>query len=146
MIKINRLTDYAIVLLAQLADEKKPNTTSQLSEATNLPLAIVRKLMQQLRDGDLVEATQGTRGGYQLSLAADQITLKNILNAIQGDIQLTQCAGANHECQVQCQYHFEKHWQHINGVLNNMLSHISLQQMMQDKPLPITLSNEVTYG
>jgi len=141
MIKINRLSDYAVVMLAQLASEPdEALTTTKIAEATALPIAIVRKLMQQLRDADLVQATQGHKGGYQLSQPAKQITLSKILTAIQGDLALTQCSQADHDCPVHCQYHFAKHWQHINASLNSMLTNITLADMMQEKPLHLSLT------
>jgi FeS assembly SUF system regulator len=140
MIKINRLSDYAVVMLAQLASHPEDAlTTNKIAESTSLPLAIVRKLMQELRAADLVQATQGHRGGYQLTHPAANISLMQILNAIQGDLALTQCSQQDHKCPVQCQYHFEKHWQHINKSLDAMLSNVSLADMMQEKPLNLSL-------
>jgi DNA-binding IscR family transcriptional regulator len=76
MIKINRLSDYAVVLLAQCAAfGDQAATTTILSEQTQIALPVVRKLMQQLRDANLVEATQGHRGGYVLTKPLDQIYL-----------------------------------------------------------------------
>lgn len=147
MIKINRLSDYAVVMLAQLAAQpEEALTTTRVAEETALPLAIVRKLMQQLRDAGLVQATQGHKGGYQLARHADQINLSQVLTAIQGDLALTQCSQIDHTCPVQCQYHFEKHWQQINKSLNNMLSNISLLDMMQEKSLSLSLEGGLSHG
>ena len=147
MIKISRLSDYAVVMLATLAaDSDNALTTNTISQSTALPLTIVRKLMQQLRDAGLVQATLGQQGGYQLSLPSSEISLAQILTAIQGDVALTQCTNANHGCKVQCQYHFAKHWQHINSSLNAMLSNISLADMMQKKSLNLSLKNGNAHG
>jgi FeS assembly SUF system regulator len=147
MIKINRLSDYAVVMLAQLAAQPDlALTTTKIAEETALPLTIVRKLMQQLRDSHLVQATQGHKGGYLLTRCADQISLSEILTAIQGDLALTQCSQSDHKCPVHCQYHFEKHWQHINQSLNAMLSNISLADMMHEKRLNLSLENGGSDG
>lgn len=147
MIKINRLSDYAVVLLAALAaDPANALTTNTIADSTALPLTIVRKLMQQLRDAGLVQATLGQQGGYQLLLPPSDISLAQILTAIQGELALTQCTSADHGCKVQCQYHFAKHWQQINTGIQGLLSHISLADMMQKKSLKLSLGNEVLHG
>ena len=111
-----------------------------------MPLAVVRKLMQLLRDADLVQAMQGHKGGYQLKQQPAKITMQAVLTAIQGDLLLTQCAQQEHNCQVQCQYHFEQHWQQINTGINNMLTNISLADMMSTAPLHLSLLNEAKHG
>jgi FeS assembly SUF system regulator len=144
MIKINRLSDYAVVMLATLAaDPDNALTTNTIADSTALPLTIVRKLMQQLREAGLVQATLGQQGGYQLSRSALDISLAQILGAIQGDIALTQCTNADHGCQVQCQYHFAKHWQHINRSIQDLLSNISLNDMMQKKSLNLSIEKSL---
>ena len=68
MLRITKITDYGIVLMAQMASE--PQTTMHnardLAAATRLPLPIVSKILKTLARGGLLTSQRGTKGGYTL--------------------------------------------------------------------------------
>ena len=85
MLRISRLTDYATVLLAALAEQPdRVQTATALAEQTHIAAPTVSKLLKQLQRAKLVTSTRGLHGGYQLARPATQISAAAILARIAG--------------------------------------------------------------
>ncbi|MGC8698491.1 MAG: Rrf2 family transcriptional regulator, partial [Halothiobacillus sp.] len=82
MLKISRMSDYAIVLLTALArNETKQCTARALAEMTGLTLPSVGKLLKTLSAQGLLSSQQGRHGGYRLARSAHAISLAHIVEA-----------------------------------------------------------------
>jgi FeS assembly SUF system regulator len=93
MLRISRLTDYATVVLATLAEQpERVQTATSLAEQTRIAAPTVSKLLKQLQRANLVTSTRGLHGGYQLARPAAQISAAAILDALEGPMALTDCA------------------------------------------------------
>ena len=93
MMRIGKLTDYATVILATLANERsRLLNAGTLAERTHIAAPTVAKLLKQLHRAGLVDSTRGTHGGYQLSRPPDAISAAAILDALEGPIALTDCS------------------------------------------------------
>jgi len=93
MIRMSKLTDYAIVLLAHLARGGGTLTAQELSERSRIPAPTVSKLCKELARAALVVSHRGRRGGYGLARPAERISVAEIVEAIEGPIALTDCSG-----------------------------------------------------
>jgi FeS assembly SUF system regulator len=93
MFRLNKLTDYAIVLMTHIASTPAPalHTARELAEGTLLPLTTVGKVLRELLDHDLVTSHRGTKGGYALARSAPDIRLADIIAAFEGPIGFTEC-------------------------------------------------------
>src|ERR1044072_2253326 len=99
MLRISRLTDYATVILATLAQApERLQTATALAEQTRPKLPTVSKLLQQLQRAGLVAPTRGWRGGSQLPRPATAISAGGILDALEGPVALTDCASGHGQC------------------------------------------------
>ena len=94
MFRLNKLTDYGIVLMAHVArsSEDVPHTARSLAKATRLPLPTVGKLLRQLSDAGLLSSHRGVKGGYSLARTADAISVAEIVTILEGPIALTECS------------------------------------------------------
>jgi|CXWL01.1.fsa_nt_gi FeS assembly SUF system regulator len=93
MIRLSKLADYAIVLMACLAEEPAALASAQaLAERTRLEVTTVAKLLKQLANGELVQSARGASGGYRLSRAAVEIDVAQIIAAIEGPLGMTECS------------------------------------------------------
>ena len=116
MIRLNRLTDYAIVVLGQLAQLREPSessgakagdltgsrTAAQLAQDTGVPLPTVSKVLKMLAHGKIIASQRGVAGGYTLSRDPKAITVADIITAMEGPIALTACVdGAVGGCDVE---------------------------------------------
>ena len=130
MLRISRLTDYATVILADLAQApERVQTAAALAEQTRLSLPTVSKLLKQLQRSGLVVSTRGLRGGYQLARPATEISAGAILDALEGPIALTDCASGHGNCDLQRSCRVGHAWQRLNITIRRSLDEVSLAQL-----------------
>jgi FeS assembly SUF system regulator len=130
MLRISRLTDYATVVLAALADEPdRLQNASALAERTHVALPTVSKLLKQLQRAGLVTSTRGLRGGYQLARPASQISAAAILDALEGPLALTDCSSGHGRCGIERTCRVGHAWQNLNLAIQRALSDVSLAQL-----------------
>ncbi len=91
---MSKLADYAFVILSQMMEAPEENwSASALATSTTLPLPTVAKLMKLLAKGDLVMAQRGASGGYKLAKNFAACSIVQVIEAVDGPISLTECAG-----------------------------------------------------
>src|SRR5512139_1183496 len=91
MIRMSKLTDYAILILAHLARASGTLTAHELAGRSRVPLPTVSKLAKELSKAGLVISHRGRNGGYGLARPAEQISVAEIVEALEGPIALTEC-------------------------------------------------------
>lgn len=143
MLRVSKLTDYGSVLLCYMA--RFPDqifSTACLARAVCLPPPTVSKLLKTLHSNGLVLSTRGKNGGYRLAFPADQISLAQIVCALEGSIAITECSVKKDLCQLEKHCEIRDSWQGINRVIYDSLAQVSLQDMLprdsMAQPLVIT--------
>jgi FeS assembly SUF system regulator len=130
MLRISRLTDYATVLLAAMADEpQRVQTAAALARQTHIAPPTVSKLLKQLQRAGLVSSTRGLRGGYQLARPASQISAAAILDALEGPVALTDCSAGHGQCGIEDTCRVGRVWQRLNLAIRRALYDVSLAQL-----------------
>jgi FeS assembly SUF system regulator len=131
MIKLSRMADYGVILMVQLARAPENVTTAaELTEATALPGPTVSKLLKQLSRSGLLDSHRGTKGGYALSLPAGEISVSDIVSALDGPIALTECMTAEGAvCEIEALCPTRTNWRQINDALVEALDRVSLAEM-----------------
>lgn len=136
MLKISRLADYGTVIMHYLADERSVRkSANSIANGTNIALPTASKVLKLLNDAALVTSTRGAMGGYQLARAPHDITLADIIMAVDGRPAVTQCCSTHVQCEQSSDCGLRVNWQTINQRIINMLSTVSLDAMRQ--PLPV---------
>ena len=95
MIRLGKLTDYALVLMTCMArsDQHALHTARGLALESKLPLSTVSKLLKMLLQDGLLISRRGVNGGYVLARPAEAISVAEIIVALEGPIALTECSG-----------------------------------------------------
>ncbi|MEI6558293.1 MAG: SUF system Fe-S cluster assembly regulator [Rhodospirillaceae bacterium] len=139
MIKISKLTDYAVVVLTQLGRDSAVHTVTALAEATGVPAPTVAKLLKPLVAAGLVASHRGANGGYVLNLEPERITVAAIITALEGPIAVTECVGdADSACGVESLCPMRGNWEKINRAVRRALEEVSLADMaVPSWPLPV---------
>lgn len=139
MLKISRMNDYAIVLLtAMVRADTAQYTARALADHTGLALPTVGKLLKTLSAGGLLLSQQGRNGGYRLARRADEISLADIIEAVDGPIAMTECFTVDHECDREAYCGLRPHWKAINQGVRQLLNGISLAALIEPAPqLPV---------
>ncbi len=99
MLRVTKLTDYATVVLTVLA--ARPGevlSATELAEFTGLEPPTVSKVLKPLAQAGLVEGLRGVRGGYRLTRPAIEISLFEVVEAMEGPLALTECSHDHHQC------------------------------------------------
>lgn len=135
MLRVSRLTDYATVVMTCIAAYPTQVVSAvQIADETRLELPTVSKLLKALGHASLVESFRGVNGGYRLARAASDISLAEIVEAIEGPIGMTECSVADGQCDREAQCGVRGSWQQINNVLDRALRAVSLADMLKSQP------------
>jgi FeS assembly SUF system regulator len=130
MVRISRLTDYATVLLAALAQQpQRLQTATSLAEQTRIAAPTVSKLLKQLQRAGLVVSTRGLHGGYQLARPATEISAAAILDALEGPVALTDCSVGAGQCEIEETCRVGRVWQRLSLAIRRSLYDVSLAQL-----------------
>ena len=137
MIRINRLTDYAIVVLVDMTRSDGVRTAQALAEDTGVPLPTVAKLMKALGKAGIVVSHRGAMGGYTLGAEAKDISVATIIEAIEGPIAINTCLDETSDaCGLNSLCSMHANWDRINTVIRDALSEVSLWEMAEAGPNP----------
>jgi|SRR5579872_7210691 len=130
MLRISKLTDYATVILAVLAEQPDHvQTATALAERTRIAAPTVSKLLKQLQRSNLVASTRGLHGGYQLAKPATEISAAAILDALEGPVALTDCSVGHGQCGIEDTCRVGHVWQRLNLAIRRSLYEVSLAQL-----------------
>lgn len=132
MFRLNRLTDYAVVVMSQMALRGgETRSAQQISEDTGVPLPTVAKLLNLLGRAKLVTSQRGASGGYTLSAEPEAITVAQIIQAMEGPIALTACVdGATDCCGSEAFCPMRGNWNRVNDAIRGALTSVTLAEMM----------------
>lgn len=144
MIRISKLTDYSIVLLSHLAaapewtgsGQRVLFSTRDLAEESHLPLPTVEKLLKKLTSSELLVSERGAHGGYRLAREPRNISIADIVSALEGPIALTECAGHVDACGLENICPTKAPWKKINQAILSALKNLSLAEMAQSARSP----------
>src|ERR1700735_3155110 len=130
MLRMGKLTDYATVVLASLAQEPaRHRAAAELADRTRLSRPTVSKVLKGLQRGGMVTSSRGAQGGYQLARAPEQITAAQILDVFEGPIAITECSGASSQCGIERLCRVGGAWQRINAAIRRALEDVTLHQL-----------------
>tara|TARA_R110002124_G_scaffold64985_2_gene177511 strand:+ start:317195 stop:317635 length:441 start_codon:yes stop_codon:yes gene_type:complete len=132
MLKLSKLTDYAIILLSALSkDSTQSYSASALAAKTHIPEPTTAKILKMLSSGGLVLSIRGAHGGYKAIGSYEDTPLTRIIEVMEGDIALTDCAiNANHNCSIKESCPLEGAWSDVNKLLYETLSGVSLASLL----------------
>lgn len=101
MFKLSKKIEYAILALQYIASltDGRVATVKEIAEIKVIPQPLLAKILQQLAKKELIQSVQGSHGGYALSRSAKDITLAQMMEAIEGPINIIDCAVDHHLCE-----------------------------------------------
>jgi FeS assembly SUF system regulator len=146
MLRLSKLTDYAVVVLIRLGTESREGATVQtsggLSGATGVPEPTVAKVLKALSGANLVASTRGARGGYRLARGLGEISIADVIAAIDGPIALTACVdGSPASCDMSEVCAVRGRWDLVNDAIRRAMMSITLADM-RDASVPRAFRHE----
>jgi FeS assembly SUF system regulator len=147
MIRMSRLTDYAIVLLAHLARSGRTLTAQEISERSRVPAPTVSKLCKELSRAGLVVSQRGRHGGYGLARPAERISVAEIVEAIEGPIALTDCSAPGRgACQIEDVCPARPGWDPVARAIHRALAGLPLSAIAAQHAAAEPAAAPVTLG
>ena len=133
--RLTHLADYAVVMMTAAARRGTVArlTAAELSGETGVPLPTAQKLMQTLSRHGLLTGHRGAGGGYALARPAAEISLADIVEAVEGPIALTQCKGeeAASDCALDAHCRLKPHIGIVGAKVRGALGAVSLMELAQ---------------
>ena len=108
--RITLESDYALRIVSTLASSREIIGAHEISERISVTQRFTLKILHKLVQGDIVRSYKGVKGGYALNIPAENITLKNVIELIDGPIAISRCLESNEACSLNpdktaCIYH-----------------------------------------
>ncbi len=139
MIRLAKLTDYGLLLMTAMArNSRRPvHTARDLAAESQLPLPTVSKLLKKLLRSGLLVSHRGIKGGYNLAREAHEMSLADIIAAIEGPIALTECStDVGGMCDLERICPIKNNQRVISRVVRGALEKVTLSDLVQ--PLQLT--------
>src|SRR4029077_17798631 len=101
MLRLSKKADYALMAMKHLAlyGDRGSSSAREIAEQYDIPIELMAKVLQRLVQRGLLASHQGTRGGYQLSRLPRQITVADVIQAIEGPVTVTACSTDDNHCE-----------------------------------------------
>ena len=141
MIRLSKITDYGILILVELVRRQDQASEAQelgkascnaraLANQVELPLPMVSKVLKSLTRAGVLESHRGAQGGYTLARRPEELTVADIIAALEGPVALTQCSAGPHVCDHEDNCSVRSPLLVINHVIQNALAGITLSDMV----------------
>lgn len=141
MLTFTRRTDYALVALARLAEERTRNSevgvlsARQIGEQYGIPLSLLMNVLKDLVKGGLVHSTRGSHGGYSLAQNPIEITVARVVESLEGPVRVTPCCGddeavACKDCSLVPNCPITDSVRSLNGRIHDYLSQVTLADLV----------------
>ena len=131
--RLSHLADYAVVLMTAAA--RRPGgarlSATELAAETGVPLPTAQKLMGQLAASGLLSSARGVSGGFALSRPAAEISLADIVEAVEGPIAMTICSEGRSDCALDAHCRVKPHMGIVGNAVRGALGAVSLTELAQ---------------
>src|SRR5437868_7906322 len=134
--RLTSLADYAVVMMAAAARHQVGERLSAtlLAEETGVPLPTAQKLTGRLAAAGLLRTARGTGGGFRLARPVGEISLADIVEALEGPSQMTSCVDAErHQCALESACQVRPHMGVVNVAVRGALQGVSLSSLAEAK-------------
>ncbi len=136
MLKINRQTDYAVRVILALAKrgQNARLSSSNIQQEMLIPKSFMSRIVAQLSHKKLVNAFPGRDGGLSLPRPASQITLKDVVEAFEGPILLSECMQVKGEddCPFQSNCPVRSKWGRVQVAMMREMASITFEDLVQE--------------
>lgn len=149
MLSMTRKADYALVAMSELARHApKRLSARRIAEAVRVPLPVLTAILHQLLHQGLVTSTRGAQGGYCLAKPAGEISLGELIEAVEGPAKLTLCcseesaaAVGDTKCDLEVGCRIKEPLRRVHRSLQHFLSQVDLAYIAFDSEPVVLLGN-----
>lgn len=133
MFRFTKRTDYGLIAIHYIAVQQEDGAVSakRIAETFNIPHELLAKILQRLARKGLIESYNGPKGGYVLSEAPTEITVGQVIRALEGPINIVSCL-EDLDCAQFAKCNLRRPVQKIQASINDLLDTMTLAELMGD--------------
>ena len=141
--RLTHLADYAVVMMTAAARREAMLggkgdvrvSAAELATDTGVPLPTAQKLMGQLASAGLLNSVRGAGGGFELARPVTEISLADIVEAVEGPIAMTMCSGSDEasDCALDAHCRVKPHMGVVSNAVRGALGAVSLQSLASNR-------------
>ncbi len=140
MLKLSTKGRYGLRAMIDLAMSYDPNHSpimmSEIAARQDLSRKYLHALLTPLKNAGLVKSARGAKGGYFLAKAPTEITIGEILTALEGELNIVDCISDNSECRRVSECLARGVWKDLNDAIARLLNNVTLHNLVCDGTLP----------
>lgn len=155
MLKLSKKTDYALMALQYMATVQQEEmnafnihrivNTKEIAEEHLIPLELLAKVLQTLAKHEMIESQNGPKGGYVLAREPRNISISQVLEAIEGPLGIANCYHEKDDhaaCEQMEHCNIRTPLLKVQESIMQLLSSMSIEDMMTEPPLIIVESRK----
>jgi Rrf2 family protein len=138
MLRLSKKTDYALIAMKHLAlrGDRGSSSAREIAALYDVPIELMAKVLQRLVRRGLLVSHQGTRGGYHLSRAPLQITVADVIQAIDGPVTVTACSTEEGQCDQFSKCNVRDPLYRVRERILAALGECTIAELAADPPAP----------
>ncbi len=139
IMQVSRKIDYALRAVIHLANEENSEracTVSEIAARERVPRQFLEKIIQDLIHKGLVRSQRGPQGGYLLARPADQVTFRDVIEAVEGPISLNVCVGEHADCSLMGACGMERVWREGQRRVLELFEKTTIADVRAPRPSP----------
>ena len=138
MLRLSKKADYALIAMKHLAvrGDRGSSSAREIAGLYNIPIELMAKVLQRLVRRGLLVSHQGTRGGYQLSRTPIQISVADVIQAIEGPVTVTACSTEEGQCEQFSKCNVRDPLYRLRDRILAALGECTIAELAADPPTP----------
>ena len=132
MLRFSKKADYALIAIKDLASRPDSASSSarEIANRYDIPPELMAKVLQRLAKMGVIVSHHGTRGGYRLSRSANQISVADIIQAIDGPFLVTACSDEDETCDQYAKCNVRDHLWRLKDLILQSLSSFTVDELV----------------
>jgi len=138
MLRLSKKADYALIAMKHLAlrGDRGSSSAREIAELYAIPIELMAKVLQRLVRRGLLASQQGTRGGYQLARVPSQISVADVIQAIEGPVTVTACSTDVGPCEQFSTCNVRDPLRRVRELILSALGECTVAELAADIPPP----------
>lgn len=139
MLRLSKLADYGTQVMTYMARDQAMHSASEVATGLGIAAPTVSKILKMLVRKNLVTSVMGAKGGYMLARDPKDVSVAEIIDAMDGPISITECSTTSN-CERESICSTRSNWQGINHIILDALEKVNLAEMIAPKPQVVDVS------
>ncbi len=132
---LTKKSSYGLIATLELAaaSDTSPQSATRIAKRYSLPVSFIEKILHELRHAGIVSSKQGRTGGYFLARAPEDISVRDVLEALGESLDLVGCLKSESHCELTDCCPTKRAWRHIDNRFKGLLDSLSLQSLLHSE-------------